>query len=72
LQEANRFAYRVGFPSGGVWHEVFNSDAYEGFPNTQAVGNGGSVVADAGFGYDGLPASAALNLPANGFIIFAR
>jgi 1,4-alpha-glucan branching enzyme len=72
LQEANRFAYRVGFPSGGVWHEVFNSDVYEGFPNAQAVGNGGSVVADARFGYDGLPASAAVNLPANGFIILSR
>jgi hypothetical protein len=34
---ANRLAYRIGFPSAGLWREVFNSDAYEGFWHLQAV-----------------------------------
>ena len=71
LQETNRFGYRVGFPSEGRWREVFNSDAYDGFPNAQAVGNGGDVIADA-VTWDGMPASAALTLPANGFVVFCR
>ncbi len=72
LQEQNRFGYRVGFPSGGVWRELFNSDAYDGFPNQNATGNDGRVVAQDGFGWDGMPASAAITLPANGFIAFGR
>jgi 1,4-alpha-glucan branching enzyme len=71
LQEQTRFGYRTGFPSGGEWRELFNSDAYDRFPNSNAVGNGGRVVAD-GSGWDGLPASAAITLPANGFIVFGR
>ena len=72
LQEQNRSGYRVGFPSGGVWRELFNSDVYDRFPNPNAVGNDGAVTADAGFGWDGMPASAAIALPANGFIVFGR
>jgi 1,4-alpha-glucan branching enzyme len=72
LQEMNRFGYRVGFPGGGRWREIFNSDFYDEFPNPQTVGNGGSVESEAGFGWDGMPASATINLPANGFIVFAR
>ncbi|HUO97237.1 MAG TPA: alpha amylase C-terminal domain-containing protein [Rhizomicrobium sp.] len=72
LQETNRFAYRVGFPSGGVWREVFNSDAYDDVGNHAPVGNGGSVTAEDGYGWDGMPASAAITIPANGFIAFAR
>jgi 1,4-alpha-glucan branching enzyme len=71
LQEQNRTGYRIGFPSGGVWRELFNSDGYDGFPNRNAVGNGGQVTADS-LGWDGMPASAAIALPANGFIVFAR
>jgi 1,4-alpha-glucan branching enzyme len=71
LQEQPRFAYRVGFPSGGRWRELFNSDAYDPFPNPDAIGNAGAVTAD-GPGWDGLPTSAAITLPANGFIVFAR
>jgi len=72
LQEMNRFGYRVGFPGGGRWREIFNSDFYDPFPNPQVTGNGGSIVCDAGFGWDEMPSSAAVNLAANGFIVFAR
>lgn len=71
LAPFNRFGYRIGFPGGGVWREVFNSDVYENWVNPGVVGNGGLVVADPqplhDFGY-----SAALVLPANSLLIFAR
>jgi 1,4-alpha-glucan branching enzyme len=72
LQEMNRFGYRVGFPRDDRWREIFNSDFYEQFPNPLVTGNEGSVNAYAGFGWDGMPASAPINLPANGFVVFAR
>jgi hypothetical protein len=71
LQEMNHFGYRIGFPGGGRWREVFNSDFYDTFPNPHTVGNGGSIETD-GLGWDGMPASAQINLPANGFIVFTR
>src|SRR5436309_1488649 len=58
LRETSHFGYRIGFPSGGFWREVFNSDVYDGFPNPRATGNGGGVRAETGFGWDGMPASA--------------
>lgn len=71
LGNQTRDSYRIGFPAGGVWREVFNSDVYENWVNPQVAGNGGSVFADEspmhGFG-----ASAALVLPANALLIFAR
>ena len=72
LQEQNRFGYRVGFPAAGRWREVFNSDAYDGFPNPNSVGNLGEVSAEDGYGWDGMPASAAITVAANGFDVFAR
>lgn len=67
----NRFGYAIGFPGGGEWREVFNSDAYEQWVNPGAVGNGGRVVADQqplhDFGY-----SASLVLPANSLLVCAR
>ena len=71
LQETDRFGYRIGFPGAGHWREVFNSDFYDTLPNPHTVGNGGGIEAD-GLGWDGMPASAAINLPANGFIVFTR
>jgi 1,4-alpha-glucan branching enzyme len=71
LQEQPRTGYRIGFPSTGVWREVFNSDVYDRFPNPDPVGNDGQVAAD-DMAWDGMPASAAIALPANGFIVFAR
>jgi len=66
-----RFGYRIGFPESGEWREIFNSDVYENWVNPSVVGNGGRVFADPqplhGFSY-----SAALALPANSVLVFAR
>jgi 1,4-alpha-glucan branching enzyme len=64
-------SYRLGFPGGGHWQEVFNSDVYDNFFNPNVQGNPGGVAAD-GPGWDGLPASAGLTLPANSILVFAR
>jgi 1,4-alpha-glucan branching enzyme len=62
--------YQPGFPRDGTWHEVFNSDLYNHWPNPEVAGNGGEISADGG-PMHGLPASAAVTLPANGLLIFA-
>jgi 1,4-alpha-glucan branching enzyme len=71
LSTFNRFGYRIGFPSGGDWREIFNSDVYENWVNPHVIGNGGRVFAEShplhGFG-----CSAALVLPANGILVFSR
>ncbi|WP_165230151.1 alpha-amylase family glycosyl hydrolase [Aquisphaera insulae] len=71
LSTFNRFDYRIGFPGGGEWREVFNSDVYENWVNPNTTGNGGRVFADSqpmhGFDF-----SAPLVLPANGLLVFAR
>ncbi|EDZ98847.1 alpha amylase catalytic region [Burkholderia sp. H160] len=72
LQEFNRYGYRIGFPSGGGWREVFNSDFYDTYPNPNVCGNYGMVSAQDTFQWNGMPASAVVTLPANGFVIFAR
>jgi 1,4-alpha-glucan branching enzyme len=63
--------YDIGFPSQGRWQERFNSDTYDHFVNPQVAGNGGSVVAE-GRGMHGFAASAAIVIPANGVVVFAR
>jgi 1,4-alpha-glucan branching enzyme len=71
LSTFHRFGYRIGFPSGGEWREVFNSDVYENWVNPGVAGNGGGLLADPqplhDFGY-----SAAVTLPANSMLVFAR
>jgi 1,4-alpha-glucan branching enzyme len=71
LATFNRFGYRIGFPSAGEWREVFNSDVYENWVNPHSTGNGGTVHAEPlplhEFGY-----SAAIVLPANSLLVFAR
>ncbi len=71
LSTYNRFHYRIGFPGGGEWREVFNSDVYENWVNPRVIGNGGRAFADShpmhGFNF-----SASLVLPANSLLIFAR
>jgi 1,4-alpha-glucan branching enzyme len=71
LATFNRFDYRIGFPGGGEWREIFNSDAYENWVNPDVVGNGGRTFAEPqplhGFSH-----SAALVLPANSVLVFAR
>jgi 1,4-alpha-glucan branching enzyme len=71
LAPFNRFGYRIGFPSGGEWREVFNSDVYENWVNPGVIGNGGGVVADP-HPLHGLGHSAGLVLPANSLLVFAR
>ena len=71
LASISRFGYRIGFPGGGEWREVFNSDVYENWVNPGVVGNGGRVAADPQPLHD-LSHSAALVLPANSLLIFAR
>lgn len=71
LDELPKHGYTIGLPFAGAWREVFNSDAYDDFPNSNAVGNGGSVQASGG-PLDGFEASAALTLPANGVIALVR
>jgi 1,4-alpha-glucan branching enzyme len=64
-------SYRVGFPAGGHWEEVFNSDVYDQYFNPNVQGNAGGVTAD-GPAWDGLPTSATITLPANSLLVFAR
>ena len=71
LNEATLTNYDIGFPSAGRWREVFNSDVYDNWVNPLVAGNGGGANAD-GPPLHGLPASAALTIPANGLLIFAK
>jgi len=71
LNESTLYGYQLGFPGGGRWREVFNSDVYDNFVNPQVAGNGGQIDAD-GPPLHGLPTSAAIVLPANGVLVFAR
>ena len=66
-----KHGYEIGFPSGGHWREVFNSDVYEHWVNPDVQGNGGGVHAG-GVPRHGLPNSAGLTLPANSLLVFAK
>jgi 1,4-alpha-glucan branching enzyme len=71
LADFTRVGYRLGFPGGGDWRELFNSDAYENWINAGVAGNSGHVMAGPqplhGFAY-----SATVVLPAHSILIFAR
>jgi len=71
LSEKNWYNYEIGFPSGGQWVEVFNSDVYDNWVNPTVAGNGGGIDAS-GPPRDGLGYSAIITIPANGFVVFAR
>ncbi|MBS0165044.1 MAG: alpha amylase C-terminal domain-containing protein [Nitrospira sp.] len=71
LNEQTLFHYTLGFPGGGHWNEIFNSDVYDQWFNPHAQGNPGGVDAD-GSSWDGMPASAGLTLPANSLLVFTR
>ncbi len=64
-------SYALGFPGPGHWHEVFNSDVYDHFPNPRAQGNPGGVDADGG-PMHGMDQSARITIPANSIVVFAR
>jgi 1,4-alpha-glucan branching enzyme len=71
FNDATFWSYELGFPAGGTWREVFNSDAYDNWVNPMVAGNGGQIVAVAAplheFGY-----SSSIVIPANGAVVFAR
>ena len=71
LNENTWTNYLIGFPGPGRWAEVFNSDVYDNWVNPIVAGNGGSVEAN-GAPLHNLPNSAAVTIPANGFVVFAR
>jgi 1,4-alpha-glucan branching enzyme len=71
LSEHAYHGYALGFPSVGRWTEIFNSDVYDTFINPNPTGNGGSITAGGG-PMHGFAASAAIVIPANGMIVFAR
>jgi 1,4-alpha-glucan branching enzyme len=71
LNEETQYGYWIPMPAPGQWFEVFNSDVYENWVNPVASGNGGSISAD-GPGLNGLPWSAAITVPANSIMVFAR
>ncbi len=71
LSDTTLHGYRIGFPGDGQWREVFNSDVYDHWPNPEVSGNGGEIHATR-TPMHGLPASAAITLPANGVLVFAR
>ena len=71
LNESTFYGYQIGFPVGGFWYEVFNSDVYDNFVNPMVAGNGGGVTAS-GAPMHGLPTSASIVIPANGVVVFAR
>jgi 1,4-alpha-glucan branching enzyme len=71
LNESTYYGYQIGFPGGGRWLEVFNSDVYDNWVNPITAGNGGGVFAD-GPPMHGLPNSAGVVIPANGLVVFAR
>jgi 1,4-alpha-glucan branching enzyme len=71
LNESTLWSYTLGFPRGGPWLEVFNSDVYENWVNPWTAGNTGSVWAS-GPGRHGLPTSAIVVIPANSLVVFAK
>lgn len=71
LSESNWYNYQIGFPGGGRWIEAFNSDVYDNWVNPTTAGNGGAIDAW-GPPTHGLPNSASVTIPANGFVVFAR
>ena len=71
LNESTFDRYELGFPHPGRWLEVFNSDFYDHFPNAWVAGNGGAIEASSA-PRDGMSCSAAIRIPANGLLVFAR
>jgi 1,4-alpha-glucan branching enzyme len=63
--------YRLGFPQGGHWLEVFNSDVYDDIGQRIPFGNGGAIFADEP-PLDGFQFSAGVIVPANSVLVFAR
>lgn len=63
--------YDLGFPHGGLWREIFNSDLYQYRTNPDAKSNTGVVIAD-GVAMHGFANSASIFIPANSIMIFEK
>jgi 1,4-alpha-glucan branching enzyme len=71
LSESTWWNYELGFPGGGQWLELFNSDVYDNWVNPWLAGNGGQISAGGGPLHT-MPASATIAIPANGMVVFTR
>jgi 1,4-alpha-glucan branching enzyme len=71
LSNSTLYGYQLGFPGFGRWLEVFNSDVYDNWVNPMVAGNGSGIDATGG-PMHGMPNSASVTIPANGFVVFAR
>ncbi|HET6719779.1 MAG TPA: alpha amylase C-terminal domain-containing protein, partial [Rhodocyclaceae bacterium] len=71
LAHFDRRGYRIGFPGGGSWREIFNSDVFEVCADPNLVGNRGEIRADPWPLHD-FAYSAEIALPANSIVVFAR
>jgi 1,4-alpha-glucan branching enzyme len=67
LSNGDQSNYRIGFPQGGFWNEIYNtqSASYGG----SGVGNFGGITANQG-AYDGYPQSAFITIPARSVTVF--
>jgi 1,4-alpha-glucan branching enzyme len=71
MSDATWWGYHIGFPSGGYWKEIFNSDVYDNWVNPIVAGNGGGIDVS-GPPMHGFATSASVVIPANGVVVFAR
>jgi 1,4-alpha-glucan branching enzyme len=69
FNDAPFFGYQLGFPQGGHWSELFNSDIYDNWVNPLAVGNYGGVYASGGPMHN-LPFSASITIPPRAILVF--
>lgn len=69
FNDAPFFNYQLGFPRGGGWAELFNSDVYDNWVNPLVVGNGGGIDATGGPLHD-LPSSAWITIPPRAILVF--
>jgi 1,4-alpha-glucan branching enzyme len=68
FDERSKTDYRIGLPFAGTWREYLNSDAFDGMPNPNTVGNHGQVDSEP-IALDGFAASASITIPANGVLV---
>lgn len=69
LNDSPFFGYQLGFPVGGHWSELFNSDVYDNWVNPLVVGNYGGVWANGGSMHN-LPYSASITIPPRAILVF--
>ena len=69
LNDQTFYEYAIGFPRGGLWRELMNSDVYDNWVNPSVVGNGGQVYANGGPLHD-FAQSASIIIPPNSILVF--